>query len=91
MFYTHSLMTQKSYFPLDNEHNVLALLRKGYSFIEVGNKVVYKKTDTEDSIEAEFMEAIPLTEPIADREYVMLSQFLMSAPPMRYQVESSYF
>jgi hypothetical protein len=87
-------MTQKNYFPLDNEHNVLALLRKGYSFIEIGTKIVYKKTGTKDCYEEEemvFTEAIPLMEPVADKEYVMLSQFLMSAPAMQYHVESSYF
>ena len=90
MFYTVSLMRQKNYVPLDNEHNVLALLQQGYAFIEVGSQIIC----TQQPIQAEgtaIYEAIPHTELLTDKDYILLSQFLKGAPNMNYGVDSSYF
>lgn len=83
-------MTPKSYFPLDNEYNVLALLQKGYSFIQVGN-TISSKAEGSFAQELIFTEAIPQMEQQADQEYVMLSQFLKGAPQTCLQVDSRYF
>ena len=67
---------------LDNTRNVLALLQKGYTFIETGIGV-------EES--ASFIMGIPHTAQPVDKEAQLLSQFLISTPPIAYGVDKRYF
>ncbi len=86
-------MNQKSYFPLDNEANVLALLQKGYSFIKVGGTVIARpnEQDLNHNGPAALTEGIPSKAPADDSEHVILSKFLQGAPPAELHVDSRYF
>jgi hypothetical protein len=74
-------MTQ-NFLPLDNEYNVLALLQQGYSFIEPA---------TTHETEQCFIVGIPHTERPEDREYQLLSQFLVKQPSVTFRVDKRYF
>ncbi len=81
MFYTVTAMEQ-NFLPLDNTQNVLALLQKGYTFIE---------TDERSEIASSFIVGIPHTTPPKDKNAHMLSQFLVRNQDVTFAVAKSYF
>lgn len=83
-------MVQKRYLSLGDEQHVLALLQRGYSFIEPGGPILDHDLSGNPDASSFFTEAIPRTEVNTEAEFMLLSQFLKSAPSMVYQVDSSY-
>jgi hypothetical protein len=81
MFYMVGIM-ENNFLLLDNTRNVLALLQKGYTFIEVG-------ASSEEC--SSFMIGIPHTSPPKDKETQLLSQFLITTPQVAYGVDKRYF
>jgi hypothetical protein len=73
---------ENNFLLLDNTQNVLALLQKGYTFIEVGSS-------SEEC--SSFIIGIPHMAPPKDKEAQLLSQFLVTSPQVAYGVEKRYF
>lgn len=74
---------EQNFLPLDNTHNVLALLQKGYTFIEAGAC---------DEASPAFIIGIPHAAALPeDREAQLLSEFLVSYPQVTYRVDKQYF
>ncbi len=73
---------EPNFLPLDNTYNVLALLQKGYTFIE---------TDTSAGTNSSFIVGIPHTAPPKDKEAQLLSQLLVHVPQVTLGVDRRYF